>query len=273
MDTLPDGNPLLVNVGEKFQSVGLCNEGVAAFLKAGDTKKAIDCCVLLNQWDQAVHLAQQHNFPQIEGLLSKYASHLLEKEKFLEAIELYSKANHHTEAARLLSDLAQKASYHLSTVSLLTSHSDTLSLSFLPAARQSADMKVHPMRVKRLYVLAALEVDKFKKLTLESNPMDAAGELTMLSSSQAHYWTWLSSPDATLLSVFLMRSQGRCLALPPLPGQRCLKLPWLPLLLRSVCHYLPLSTSCLMSDDPLLPSPLSDSGRSHDDRGCFHGRL
>eukprot|EP00955_Chlamydomonas_euryale_P056297 356375-Chlamydomonas_euryale.AAC.14 len=40
--------------------------------------------------------------PQIEGLLAKYANHLLEKEKFLEAIELYRKANHHTEAAKLL---------------------------------------------------------------------------------------------------------------------------------------------------------------------------
>ena len=39
----------------------------AAPLQAGDTKKAIDCCVLLNQWDQAVTLAQQHNFPQIEA--------------------------------------------------------------------------------------------------------------------------------------------------------------------------------------------------------------
>ncbi len=37
--------------------------------------------MLLNQWDLAVTLAQQHNFPQIEGLLAKYASHLLEKEK------------------------------------------------------------------------------------------------------------------------------------------------------------------------------------------------
>lgn len=63
------------------QSVGLCNEGVTAFLKAGDTKRAIDCCVLLNQWDQAVQLAQAHNFPQIEQLLAKYANHLLEKEK------------------------------------------------------------------------------------------------------------------------------------------------------------------------------------------------
>jgi hypothetical protein len=58
MDALPDGSPLLTNIGEKFQSVGLCNEGVTAFLKAGDTKRAIDCCVLLNQWDQAVALAQ-----------------------------------------------------------------------------------------------------------------------------------------------------------------------------------------------------------------------
>lgn len=81
MDALPDGSPLLSNIGEKFQSVGLCNEGVTAFLKAGDTKRAIDCCVLLNQWDQAVQLAQTHNFPQIEQLLAKYANHLLEKEK------------------------------------------------------------------------------------------------------------------------------------------------------------------------------------------------
>lgn len=49
--------------------------------QAGDSKAAIDCCVLLNQWDQAVTLAQQHNFPQIEGLLVKYASHLLDKNR------------------------------------------------------------------------------------------------------------------------------------------------------------------------------------------------
>lgn len=33
MDALPEGSPLLLNVGEKFQSVGLCQEGVAAFMK------------------------------------------------------------------------------------------------------------------------------------------------------------------------------------------------------------------------------------------------
>jgi WD repeat-containing protein 35 len=60
-------------------------------MQAGDVKRAVDCCVLLNQWGQAVALAQQANFPQIEGLLSKYAAHLLEKNKLLEAVELYRK--------------------------------------------------------------------------------------------------------------------------------------------------------------------------------------
>lgn len=33
MRTLPDGSSLLFAIGEKFQAVGLCGEGVAAFLK------------------------------------------------------------------------------------------------------------------------------------------------------------------------------------------------------------------------------------------------
>jgi WD repeat-containing protein 35 len=35
MDALPSGSPLLLAIGEKFQSVGLCTEGVNAFLKVG----------------------------------------------------------------------------------------------------------------------------------------------------------------------------------------------------------------------------------------------
>ena len=32
---------------------------------------AVDTCVLLNEWELAVDLAQKHNFVQIEGLLTK----------------------------------------------------------------------------------------------------------------------------------------------------------------------------------------------------------
>uniref|UniRef100_A0A7S0R8E2 Anaphase-promoting complex subunit 4 WD40 domain-containing protein n=1 Tax=Chlamydomonas leiostraca TaxID=1034604 RepID=A0A7S0R8E2_9CHLO len=173
MDALPEGSPLLLSIGEKFQSVGLCNEGVAAFLKGGDTKKAIDCCYLLNQWDQAVTLAQAHNFPQIEALLAKYANHLLEKEKFLEAIELYRKANHHMEAAKLLTDLAQA----------------------------SAAKKVHPLRVKKLYVLSALEVDKFKKRTLDA--ATAAPEGTMMAGGTRQATATMQATAAQTLASLM----------------------------------------------------------------------
>jgi hypothetical protein len=56
-------------------------------------KAAMDCCMQLHQWDQALQLAQQCNFTEAEGLLQQYAQHLLEKRKYLEALELYRKAS------------------------------------------------------------------------------------------------------------------------------------------------------------------------------------
>ena len=36
-----------------------------ALKKLGDVKRAVDVCVLLNYWDLAVELAENHNFVQI----------------------------------------------------------------------------------------------------------------------------------------------------------------------------------------------------------------
>jgi WD repeat-containing protein 35 len=58
--------------------------------------------VNLNQWDQAIDLAKKLKLPEIGNLLAKYATHLLAKGRLLEAVELYRKANHYLEAARLL---------------------------------------------------------------------------------------------------------------------------------------------------------------------------
>jgi hypothetical protein len=45
-------------------------------------------------------------------------------------------------------------------------------------AKKCAAQKVHPLRVKKLYVLAALEIEKFKKRTLEvAGPDKAAATL------------------------------------------------------------------------------------------------
>lgn len=151
---LPEGSPLLLDVGNKFASVGLCEQAVQAFLRHGDVKTAVDTCVLLNQWDLAVNLAHQQNFQQIEGLLAKYAQHLLDKNKQIEAVQLYRKANRHTEAAKLLAQIARE----------------------MPGGAQK-----NPERVKKLYLLAALEVEKHKAKTLDVQ-MTAVTQGTMTTA-------------------------------------------------------------------------------------------
>lgn len=44
-----------------FRMVGMCERAVFAYLKCQRIKEAIDTCVYLNQWNQAVDLAQNHN--------------------------------------------------------------------------------------------------------------------------------------------------------------------------------------------------------------------
>ena len=77
----PGKQELKASIGDKLSSVGLCNEAVDAYLKAEQPKLAIDCCVMLNEWDYGIKLAEQYKVPQIESLLTKYASHLLNKNK------------------------------------------------------------------------------------------------------------------------------------------------------------------------------------------------
>ena len=110
-----------------FVTVGMSQQAVEAFTKANLIQEAIDNCVSLNQvhvqlssielyspvlrfiilclkwdnylcytasvclvqWDLAVELAKKHHIKETDSLLAKYAVHLLEKEKILDAIELY----------------------------------------------------------------------------------------------------------------------------------------------------------------------------------------
>lgn len=62
-----------------------------------------------NQWNKAVELAKNHNMKEIGSLLAKYASHLLEKNKILEAIELYRKAHHFLDGAKLMFKVKQQS--------------------------------------------------------------------------------------------------------------------------------------------------------------------
>lgn len=75
-------------------------------------------CVLLNQWNQAIELAKEHNVREIDSLLGTYAKHLLSKNKVLSAIELYRKAGRFLEAAKLMFKVS-----HLSKVPSLSLYS------------------------------------------------------------------------------------------------------------------------------------------------------
>ena len=79
--------------------------------------------------------------------LHRYANHLVEKGDICQAIELYQKAEYHTEAAKLLASLGS-----------------------------TAGKQQLPLRAKKFYVLAAIAIDKYKKRALASktgNMMDA----------------------------------------------------------------------------------------------------
>ena len=80
-----------------------------------------------------MNLANEHKYTEINGLLAKYAQHLMEKNHILDAIELYRKAKHFIEAAKLLFKLAEDV----------------------------AKSRTNPMRAKKLYVLGGLLVEKY----------------------------------------------------------------------------------------------------------------
>jgi WD repeat-containing protein 35 len=148
VEQISEGNPVLYDIGKMFEGVGMYKQAVRCFQKAGDVKAAIDTCVLLNQWEEAVKLAEAGGFAQIEGLLAKYAGHLLARGDKLQAVELYRKADKATEAARLLASIAEDV----------------------------GKRQVDPLRAKKLHVLAALEVERYRKKALDLTLFTSKGK-------------------------------------------------------------------------------------------------
>ena len=137
---LPDDHPLLVTLAKRFETVGMHEEAVECYLRSTrPPKEAVDCCVLLNKWDTALELAERYDYPQVEGLLIKYAMNLLSNDRKLEAVELFRVANKPTETAILIGDIAETV----------------------------ATRNVNPALAKKLHVLSALEIERHRKRTMD----------------------------------------------------------------------------------------------------------
>lgn len=67
-----------------------------------------------------MQLAEEHDFPQVEGLLTRYAQNLLMKGKKLEAVELYRRANRPTDSAILIGDIAEQVCPRMGDIQSLT---------------------------------------------------------------------------------------------------------------------------------------------------------
>ncbi|VDL79711.1 unnamed protein product [Nippostrongylus brasiliensis] len=128
---LPDSHHLLTRIAELFASSGLCEQSTQCFLRCGLTSEALDACIQLNNWEMAVSLSRTHKLQDVNVLMGKYVEELKESsERSLAAVQLYRRAGRFLDGARVLAEDERKKS--------------------APC-----------LRLKKLYVLAALLVEEY----------------------------------------------------------------------------------------------------------------
>jgi WD repeat-containing protein 35 len=131
----------LMKLAEWLIQAGNSDIASRALEKAGENKRAVDVAILNNYWSTAVEIAERNDFRQIDGIIHRSASLLTDKRKKLELAELYRKAKKNAEASKILNSLA----------------SDLISFN------------INPLVVKKVFVLAALEVHLHNKKNIDPN--------------------------------------------------------------------------------------------------------
>ncbi|VDK76030.1 unnamed protein product [Onchocerca ochengi] len=131
---LPDGDKLVAEIGEIFFSAGLCEQAVKCFVRCGMLNEALDVCIQLNQWEQAVQLSKTYKLRDVHLLLNRYAEQLTgNNEKTLAAVQLYRRAGKYLEAARIVFDIANNERLK----------------------------QAEALRLKKLYVMGALLIEQY----------------------------------------------------------------------------------------------------------------
>lgn len=171
--SLPPSSSELAQIGRRLTAVGLVKDGALALERGGDPKGAIDAALSVNGWEIAVELAERHGYTQMDGMLAKAASSLLAaphgSSKLL-AVELYRRANRPTDAALTLARLAADC----------------------------ARIRAAPLLAKKLHVLAALEVERHRKMAVRGGAgRNAAGHPDVATAVAATLDTLMAAPDPT----------------------------------------------------------------------------
>ncbi|VDN93551.1 unnamed protein product, partial [Brugia pahangi] len=150
---LPDGDKLIAEIGEIFLSAGLCEQAVECFVRCDMLNEALDACIQLNQWEQAVQLSKTYNLRDVHLLLNRYAEQLTgSNEKTLAAAQLYRRAGKYLEAARIIFDIANNERLK----------------------------QAEALRLKKLYVMGALLIEQYH----EQNKSEIAKESANKSDAE-----------------------------------------------------------------------------------------
>ncbi|ORZ37391.1 hypothetical protein BCR44DRAFT_1498264 [Catenaria anguillulae PL171] len=132
----------LDKVGEYLARLGMAKEATYALTKRGAHVKAMAVCLALNQWNLAVELAGSMPAGSTPGVsvdasFARIESQLLSLGDGTQLVALYRSANQSLKAANVLLEAAKSA---------------------------SKAGKVDPVRLKKMFVLGALEVERYHAL-------------------------------------------------------------------------------------------------------------
>ena len=134
LEVIPEEDEFLEEMGNKFLGLGMCHEAVMAFTKHGNIKKGIESYISCNKWEEALDLSAKNGFIYMEELVDKYSEELRLNGKKWDLVNLFKKANMSVEVHKYLKEIA-------------------------------IDMKkanLSPILIKKIYVLAALELERYK---------------------------------------------------------------------------------------------------------------
>lgn len=138
--SLPPTSRVLCEIGDFLVLLGECSDAVAAFVRYGAVESAINACVLFNEWHTALELAKGESGKELMANLHKtFATRLKEEKNVFLLISLYRRAGLCAKSAALLFDKAKSEAHAI-------------------------DSKVPPLTIKKLYVLAALEMERYNAL-------------------------------------------------------------------------------------------------------------
>ena len=140
LEVIPEEDEFLEEIGDKLKSIGMCEEAAKAFIKHGNVNKAMETYMENNKWEEAIELSRKNDFMNMEQLTNKFSSEFIKSGRKLDLVELYSKANMKSKANKYLREIAND----------------------MRQIRQS------PLLIKKIYVLAALELERYKSQISDS---------------------------------------------------------------------------------------------------------